>query len=63
MPADFDLMDYENAAQEFRVEYSFINEDGHEDFDDIVFGALDADEAQAKFEQRFANDIVSIQAV
>lgn len=63
MTADFDLMDYENATQDFKIEYSFINSDGNEDFDEITFSALDADEAQDKFVQRFANDIVSIQAV
>jgi len=63
MLPDFDLMDYENATQNFRVEYMFINNEGHEEIDDIVFSALDADEAEEMFSQRLANDIVSIQAV
>jgi hypothetical protein len=63
MTEDYYLMDYENATKEFCVEYTFINEDGNEDVGDIVFCALDADDAERKFEQRFANEIVSIQAV
>lgn len=63
MPADLDLMDYESATKDFKVEYSFMNKDGIEDFGDLVFSALDADDAERKFEQRCANIIVSIQVI
>lgn len=58
MPADLDLMDYENATKDFKVEYSFMNKDGLEDLDDLVFSALDADDAERKFEQRTGSFII-----
>lgn len=63
MEPDFDQMDYDNAMQDFKVEYMFFDENGNEDYDDVTFSAMDADEAERKFELRFANDIVSIQAL
>lgn len=60
---DFDNMDYENALQDFQVEYLFFDENGNEDYDTVKFTALDADQAGDMFAQRFANDITEIRVI